>query len=441
MDPAGTGLRNPVGGLLAAGFVLSLSLTKLLILPGLGQKAQLPELFFLLLLFWTGLSLRRLPAADLYRRLPLDLPVFLLIVAYALPALLRPTTGALLEWCGRIYLAAIYVWVSRLAWKALDGEELFPIALRGLGLFTGLTVLLSAIWILFSPGSAPELSEPKYVPGLGYLHRIEAFTMGPNQLADILGLCLLVELSRRFEGVAGGKWSFRLLILLIIALLSTFSKSILLYLSGAGLLWSLYSPSSPLAPRRLALAFAGNLLVIGFLFFSHLLPVPASRLDSSRLRQQNYTTGRPVLTAGGITFIESTYIELKRQALRAGVVFFPLGAGGGGFQAFLANQQKAGRYPARLPLYDPHSSYFGALAEAGLLGLVATCWLFWAAIGQGIRVAERGGGAVGYLEKALLVYVIILAIQACCTDVMNFRHLWLALGLLGGMGLEKARYR
>ncbi|HVE13970.1 MAG TPA: hypothetical protein VNI01_11285, partial [Elusimicrobiota bacterium] len=81
---------------------------------------------------------------------------------------------------------------------------------------------------------------------------------------------------------------------------------------------------------------------------------------------------------------------------------------------------------------DPHCTPLGRLAETGLLGglSLAALWvgLFWWAV----PIVRRHDPA-GWMARALLAGCIGLLVNSLNAEVMHFRFLWVALGLLRGL--------
>ena len=81
-----------------------------------------------------------------------------------------------------------------------------------------------------------------------------------------------------------------------------------------------------------------------------------------------------------------------------------------------------GPKPDHTTHYMPHSTYFGALAQLGVLGILSIL-ILWVLIGYGcyqiFQVENYRGLVIG-----LSAYFFSASITAISADMMNFRGLW-----------------
>jgi O-antigen ligase len=129
-----------------------------------------------------------------------------------------------------------------------------------------------------------------------------------------------------------------------------------------------------------------------------------------------------------LLFLETSYLQLKKMQWRATRENPVSGLGPGNFNAFLKQAKDQGEYPAHLADYDPHSSLGGTLAEMGILGLLALlCWAF--VIFRMIRrLLKKKQDPVFF--SAVACYLLFIGVETLTTDVLNFRHLWVCLGVM-----------
>lgn len=411
-------------------FTIAFCFTKLLVFPYIGSKAQLPELIFLLLFlstkpwkwivhkqYWNGLGQY----------------IVILLVSFLITTLPHLSRGAVTEWIGIIYLVGVYLTTSWMIGQLKEPGQWGFKAISFLSIAILGTVAFSWGNYFFPVITDIELLEPKFIPGLGAIMRVEAFTTSPNMMASMILFCLILRASLWMHYQQKAKQLILLDIGLLAALGSTFSKSIVSMLAALCLL-SLLSLNLT-RPLRFFIAGGMVLLFAFYLFSSQMLLVKTDTVLKETIQQQTYFSGRSIFLNKDYELLETTHFLLKEMALKAFCENQLTGIGGGNFPGYLKEQQRAGLYPANLPIYEPHSTWFGVLAEHGVIGFLA----FLLFLGQSIRISFREISRHSGEERAILtgafVFLITLFVEAFSMDVLNFRHLWLNLGIISGLSI------
>ena len=121
-----------------------------------------------------------------------------------------------------------------------------------------------------------------------------------------------------------------------------------------------------------------------------------------------------------------SYGVLKRIAWDAWRRHPWVGIGPGVFPYEVGVAYAAGRI--HYPWADPHSTWLGGMAETGLLGLVGLVWL-WVGV---FRIAARARlrSVDRWRVQAPLAGLLGLLVNSVHVDVMHFRFLWVAVGLV-----------
>ncbi len=387
-------------------WILSLGFTHLLHSPFLGTKLQWTEILFVLLLFLYWFKYKR-QARDLWKEKRLIWPVVGYLSVVLFSSLYHFSARPLLELAGLLYLAVSFLFIQELLFKKETSGFLLQKTFIALG------VLLAALnWLIFIllwmdvPGLM-HLTEPKKIPYLGDVLRIQAFMPSANLLANLMACSLFLSL------VVKNKFN-SLFILSGIAL--TYSKSLLIIVPLA--FWILAQRK---ASKRLQRAAALFFLIstILFLFFTHYLPSKAGTIDS-----ESYVSGEVVWENDYLQLNETTYLKLKELAFQAGSTHPLAGLGPGRFNEFLGSAKETGAYPARLPDYDPHSTIWGAFAELGIPGLLALGIFVFSIAHSFSKTSSDGSPRLLALNACLLLF----AIEMINMDLLNFRHLWILLG-------------
>jgi len=132
----------------------------------------------------------------------------------------------------------------------------------------------------------------------------------------------------------------------------------------------------------------------------------------------------PISFHSSVWWIASTpYIDLKKAALIAFLEHPFFGAGGNCLMAFTDTLIERGAIIQPL-CCAPHSTFFGALGELGLMGFGALIFL----IGT---VFKRVCAILTPPERALaLVFIAYFCVSGINLDMMNIRHYWIWLVFL-----------
>ena len=349
-------------------------------------------------------------------------------------------------WVGAVILGGAAAW-ARAAADAATARELFAaIALFAVylavrvsatrerilafpRLYLSSAALAAALgiagWLLARAGITTPLAFPAETAYLyvGAAARAQAFTTSPSMLASLLmvaSVLLVAEWTRlrRWERVA-------LTPLVVAGLALTLSKTILCAAAGAGIAWCLGREQRP--------AFAAALWVAVATVFTLSAHWALVRPDALAIMKRGYmVAGEPIanVTIAGrdMLVMRTNYAYSKYASVEAVRASFPIGIGPGRHGQFIAGLQAEGRYPANLWEADPHSTYTGTAAELGLAGL-ATLILLWGAVAWRWWTIDRrrlpDGAWAGYAGV-----LAAIAIEAICTDVMNFRQYWWLIAVI-----------
>ncbi len=412
--------------LLFRAWVFSLGFIYLFDWPVVGTKVQLAELFFLLLAGVVLVEYGKESWAPLQKAFFSDFGktvVGFLLVAF-LAVLVHPTRTAVLEHIGLWYLVGSSLLVGMLFFTT---EDFIPFCQRSfiqLGLLLSLSNIVIAILYLRYPSIVEGQVELKLIAPLGYFPRVQGWMPSTNLLADLLTLCWFLALAEEIPTKR-----FRYSGLILVGLILTFSKSLVVILPFGVLLSLIY-----LRVRHRFLLWGARGIVITasfiFVFLSHFLVQPKiSETLRDTLSRQSYLTGKVLLENEHLQIFETTLFRLKQMNVKAYLTHPVVGVGPGNFNLYLKKEQAAGHYPADVPVYDPHSTLGGTLAEMGSLGFLALLALMWMIF---VKVKKRLSVHPHLIVyKALAFYFLFITIQTFTTDVLNFRHLWICIGMIG----------
>ena len=257
-----------------------------------------------------------------------------------------------------------------------------------IGALAGSAVLTA--WLALG-GVMAGAGQTSTLPWLGTVPRTAWPFHSPEMLACFLALAL------PFLILFGRVWPCPLATLGAVALAFTATFAHALAGLYVGLAW--------LLPRGRKWALASALVVV--LVVNALLVVSPSRT--------HYQMPNGLMS----------YAVLKQLAVEAWWTSPVVGIGLGTFHDVTRQAVQEGRMPPGWEAVDPHSTWFGRLAETGLLGF-ATLAALWVGV---LRLIAKPGPDPG-LHRAVAAGLLALLVASVNIDVMHFRFLWVGLALL-----------
>lgn len=384
---------------------------RLLSVPAPFGQVQLTELLFfpLLLVFWKELT-------RTYRHFPLftwSLTAY--VAANLLSSIWAVHAGTLLEGAARGYLGLIALFTIIHCFHYGTDRLLAWWKWTTVGVAAG--SLLGYGWLVL--GGADPARMVSYVaeyPYMGAVYRLR----GPANVYGMLYMLLLPGLCFAYHDWRRGRAAAWPWLLIAAAGLLTFGKENLLF--PAGVCWYEASRSTHYRPW---LPAVGVGLIAVLLFGTHFLV----ERTGNELRTPGYAAGAAIPLTATYHLRQTNYTINKRAALVIGQRNPVLGVGPGRFAASTPALVAEGRYPAYFGRFDPHSTWLGAFAETGALGLLSLL-LF-----VGVIWRSGPGGALGPVGILLLLFLVASVFK----DVANFRGLWVLAGMYLAGGLTPPR--
>jgi O-antigen ligase len=403
-------------------YILTLAFQSLVYLPVLEHRIQISEWVFLILLSLIILQLRSIrPKLN-----ALDLTV----IAYLLVNVISPlftdwTSDSVLEVLGRLYLIMMYFIVKFVIVGSTQDENIK--ALRSAFLALGFISSLIAItgWIVANLEGDSNVAARLYMdyPYFGDIFRATGFTSSPTMLILLLSYpCLIAAEMWKESGWKNGKHLLAFLIILLTAVL-TFSKTLILLV--AVVINLLVGKQMSLKLRSLILFFA----VLFYIGVTHLLIFPQGSDWNERMKDAPFTTNEILYENEQVMIVESFYLFSKKCALNIAKSNCWVGIGPGKFYKAVENLNDED-IPglAKFGGFDPHSTYFGGLAETGVIGLASIFLLVIVSLKYAWRIVR-----LNVRWNGLLIVLMLFVIQGATTDTMNMRILWVILGIVSGM--------
>lgn len=336
---------------------------------------------------------------------------------------------AWLELAKTIYLIVLGVAVMR--W--LRVESSWDRLARLVAGVTG--VMLAAvigIWVYTALRGAPpgHLALIMPVPNMGQaVIRVQATFFTPTMLANFLTIgapVLLGYVGARAQTSRARSWA--LLVVVMAAAASTVSNS----LAGCLVALAIMAPNRTRGDRRgrLAVAVAAGLVIMLSLLSTTLVVQDVQlthREAPEAVALPSFAWGpgnraQEVVMRG--VYVWVSYGLLKHLAWKLWQMHPWVGMGPGGFPHAVAEAFDSGRMHTRWA--DPHSTWFGSLAESGLAGTVGLAGL-WIAV---LRGASRRQRQLDWRLRAPFAGLVGVLVNSLHVDVMHFRFLWLGIALL-----------
>ncbi len=410
-----------VPGLLLFVYILCCGFQNLFHFPVIEDRLQLPEIVFTIASFWLLTSTYKQWSSIWTTYKTFLIPCFLWLIAHAFSFAWAPSLQGLLESLGVCYL--IFVLLFFLAYfNTLPKETSYKFwvqAFRTLGwLMTSTGLLFYILSITIWPNDTAQV----YInyPYFGDSYRLQGFTTTPSMYVSIITMCIASCLcngffyERKKSDVLAG------VIFSIVAVL-TLAKSILFIL----FLWSAFLLYAFRLPKFLVPAVLLVLSIVHFLS-SHFLIMPDQTKSDQGLLNSPYSSNEMLFRVGDYTVVASGYYCFKKTAwylFRQNPLH---GTGPGNYNSQVEHLKKTGIYPSHLPNYDPHSTYFGALAVLGWPGFAALLLLCLSLY----SFLSAGRHQNGPFHFTLIILAGILLAEAISMDIMNFRHYWIYFAMV-----------
>jgi hypothetical protein len=297
---------------------------------------------------------------------------------------------------------------------------------------------LAGAAVFYATGVAWQpIGDPGRLPYLGMVFRVWGLTLGPELIGNLLivAMPLLMVEVRAGENVARGS---ALIAIVVLVEAMTFSMSVAGFAVAFTIAcWPFVSTRRVvryvLATGTAAVVIAVNVSAIAAVrnvdvAFGTDATASASQLPYVRAGSP------PNVTDIRVSYYPMSYYILKTVAWSA---FRAHPVTGVGLEAFPTETQRAyddGRLYSPYQRVAPHSTFFGRLAETGLVGTLPLIALLGAILVTARR-ASRTSTTSDDIAWAVLAGSVGLIVSGMNVDIMNFRFLWFAAGIVRALTL------
>jgi O-antigen ligase len=333
-----------------------------------------------------------------------------------------------IELVRQLYLASIYTVIALAVRQGLAMTVATGLALSG-ALLAGLG--LGAFVLRTLTGAGPDqLTTVMTLPYIGDTLRLQAWTASPAMLACVLAMAVpfmalhpFVTAFRIRAVIAG--------VILGLAALLTYSHSVAgVAVSTLIAAWRSIRVNLPLRTAALAVTI---LIVLAFNFAASVAirSIGASPFRDDTVFQHGLDLGRTQIAGVNVEYQTMSYLRIKQVAWEAFRSRPLIGIGLDRFHHVTQIAYEQGRLTAPYRAIDPHSTFFGRFAEAGLIGGI-TLVALWIMIGVAVlKLLTRHSH--DWIVVAAAAGIAGTLVNSLNADVMNFRFLWVALGLVRGL--------
>lgn len=293
-----------------------------------------------------------------------------------------------------------------------------------------LVAILSIAGWVFSTYTAKDcLFALEYVdyPYFGSIYRTTAFFHTPTMLFNYLQIPLfysLTKIQNRSTKRSNLFWNSTFLLLFIAAIL-TFSKSILLTI---GLLFILVTKNRSNLSRKFSFILL-TLLILVSSVSSHFLFFGIGQQKNTTLKHTSFTSNHIIVKTKSIEVVESFYFFSKRCGWEVFKRHPLFGIGTGNFQKEISELDKRDFQSLnKLKTFDPHSTYFGILVENGSIGFMLFILLLLLSIGIYRKALDSNFDM--FLLRIIGISTLFFLLEGSVTDFHHFRFFWFGVALI-----------
>jgi hypothetical protein len=411
-------------------YILLIPFSKIWHLPWLGYKLQPPEIAFLPLIITSLGEFRNLFKRSFWK--PSDIIVFLFPLVQGITSLIPGADNFHpIDLLQTLYLVILYF-----IFRLIANDLLFTL-IPEFFIYSSLIAAVSGIlgWVLLTFFSVENpMAFERLYPYQGQVVQAGGFTYSALVLSGFLITGISFQTAKILDkGNRSSFFEWLTLLILFLGAILTFSKTLICLLAGLLVMSDIRFSASVNRNVLIYRIFIWTMvfMLTGiFILGTHFYFARKGDPAVESLVNEGYISHIPVghVKTGDIEFeiFPTSYFYLKKNALKIFIDSGGWGVGPGGFSDALVNNQKEGNYPGNIPIFPPHSSYFGNLAEKGILGLILVIGLFWIMLKMVLKSLCK---KYHVLAMALFSIYTSMIIEATAIDNLNFRHYWILFGI------------
>ena len=357
----------------------------------------------------------------------LDIAIVIYLAGSLLSVVFSPEPRvSAVELIRHIYVAVIYVVIAIAVGQGLAHTIGTGLALSG-GVLAVLGLAAAALHTITGYGIA-ELTPVMTLPYVGETVRVSALTATPAMFA--LVLTVSAPFAMRHPAITGSHArTVVAAIVLGLAAAWTFSHSIAgIAVAMLVVFWNSWLSNRVLRYAAVAAAIA---IVLAFNFAATVAirSVGTTPFRDDSVFQYGVDRGRTEIAGVNVEYQTMSYFRIKQVALDAFLSRPLFGIGLDRFHTITEEAYQQQRLTESYRAIDPHSTFIGRLAEAGLIGLI-TLAVLWIAIARETAHLWWMRAQYEWLAVAAVAAVAGTFVNTMNADVMNFRFLWVVLAVV-----------
>ncbi|HJU41917.1 MAG TPA: O-antigen ligase family protein [Vicinamibacterales bacterium] len=363
------------------------------------------------------------------RRTALDFAI-IAYIAGSLPAVIfsPDLRTSSIELVRQLYLVAIYVAIAMAVKQGAARTIATGIALCG-AMIAALG--LAAVAAFYLTGARTTAITPiTSLPYIGDTLRLRALAASEAMVACVLAMSVPFALlhpevnASRVRRTVAAVW-------LALAALLTYSHSIA-GVAVSALMASWNAIRSRMAVRTAAIAV--TVLIVAALNFAasfSIRSIGTSPFRDDTVFQYAVDGGRAQIAGVNVDYQTMSYLRIKQVAWDAFRSYPISGLGLDRFHHATEIAYAQGRLTADYRAIDPHSTFFGRFAEAGIVGgtTLIALWITIALTLDRLATVQRDN----WIAIAVTAGIVGTLVNSMNADIMNFRFLWVALGMVRGL--------
>lgn len=364
----------------------------------------------------------------------LDLAVIGYIAGSVPAVLFSPDQRAgAIELVRQLYLVVVYVVIVMAVRQGFVRTIATGLALSG-AVLAAVGLIAFAFYAVSGVG-LPIFTPVMTLPYIGDTVRLSPLTTTPAMFACVLAMSLPFAALHPFVSASRPR-SIAAGVMFGAGALLTYSHSIAgVAVSSVIAAWRSIRSNVPLRTAAVALT-AVIVLALNFAASVSIRSIGGASWRDQTVFQYGIDSGVANVLGVSVEYQTMSYLRIKQVAMD---VFRSYPMTGIGLDRFHHATQVAAAQGRLTPTYrnvDPHSTFFGRFAETGLIGglTLIVLWITIAVTVDRLLAEDRDH----WIVIAVTAGIVGTLINTMNADVMNFRFLWVALGLVRGLTTESA---
>ena len=321
------------------------------------------------------------------------------------------------DFFGYLYLVIVYFYVKSI-FDRNDINYLIELFILS-SLLCSIVGLSGYLAIILFENNNSLLHYEKYYPYFGEIYRIQSTMRSPSMMANFL----LIGGSLSFAYFINNRKFYFLIIFLIIfsCFLLSLTKSIICFILSLSLIFILNLDLKRIFKLWLISITLLSLTSIYLLTTHFVFSFSEINIFNNNIFVVNENYYIIKIYNFDLFIYPSSYFYNKIASFNAFSSSYLFGIGPGNYNLYIEYLKKINMHPLNFPSWDPHSTFFGTLAENGIIGFIIIILFFYGFIKKSLTNLN----SYKFINFAMLSILMGIIIDAFSLDIMKFRHLWI----------------